>query len=497
MHTVSLSFFLKTSALLSAVVFFSCSKAVTPEENPFVPDDNHYVTLTTSVSLSADNAGTRTTMTDNGDGTISTAWEVGDPVWVNYTNTSEENVEAQATVTAVDGSGKATISVVLTNPKDNSDILFGFPYNHWHEGLDPHENQVGTLEDIKTNHAASSGGGTLSVSGDTATLPTGVAMTPEMCIWKFSFSDGTSDITADITNLSVSFGEYDEYLVTPTGLSHIYVAIYGDPSPRDITITATTSEGHFSMARKGITIVSGMMYTTNGLKLSPPVFMGNATANEVGKTLASDRYIYVNARAAKASGSQACAVVAYVGDATGEPNYTHGLAISMRNIAGNGEVWKNTYGTQDNPGQYNLIADALEAKESGFSLTYPRRWESNNWTAFFYGYWNNIEVDDYVGRGSPSSTSGWFLPSIYQWNKVVNGLTDTEADLTLWDNAALSLFEANEKLESQGADGFRYGAYWSSSEHSDNNAWLYWANYGKASDQTKNRHYYIRSVLAF
>jgi len=480
-------------AVLSAIIPLSCSKSEEPAKV-----EHHLVTLTTTLSPSGTKAETRTVMTDNGDGTISTAWEVGDFVWVNYTNTSEADVEAQATVTAVDGSGNATISATLTDPKDGSDVLFGFPYNHWHNGLDPHENQVGTLEDIKNNHAASSGGGTLSVSGGVATFPTGITMTPEMCIWKLSFTDGSSPITSDITSLTVSFGEYDEYVVTPSGLSQIYIAFYGDDSPRNVTITATTASGHFSMARTGVTLQAGKMYATNNLALAAPVAMASATASEVGKTLANDRYIYVNAFAAKASGTVASAVVAYVGNATGEAGYTHGLAISMKNLAGNGEVWKNTYGTNDNTNQYNLIADALAAQESGYSLTYPRRWESTNWAAFFYGYWNNIVADDvYITRTAPSSTSGWFLPSIYQWNKVVNGLTDTEADLSLWDNAALSIFAANGRLESQGAEGFRYGAYWSSSEHSDNNAWLYWANYGKASDNTKNIHYYIRSVLAF
>ena len=57
---------------------------------------------------------TRSSMTDNGDGSISAAWEVGDQIWVLYTNIGDASEETTATVTAVDPSTKAaTISLTL------------------------------------------------------------------------------------------------------------------------------------------------------------------------------------------------------------------------------------------------------------------------------------------------------------------------------------------------------------------------------------------------
>lgn len=236
-----------------------------------------------------------------------------------------------------------------------------------------------------------------------------------------------------------------------------------------------------------------------GEESDAPVSIANVSAGDVGKVIASDKYVYSSAASAQAAGVKICAVVAYVGNDTGEENYRHGLAISMKNFNGNGFPWKNTYGVLDNPTQYNLLSEAIAAKESGYSLTHKdnRHQNSYTWSAFFYAYNNTVGSDEHITILAPASTSGWFLPSIYQWNQIINGLNNNEAKLTTSDNASLSMFYANEKLKALGAEEFRDGAYWSSTEYDENNAWLYWANYGKASDKTKNWNFYVRSVLAF
>lgn len=230
-----------------------------------------------------------------------------------------------------------------------------------------------------------------------------------------------------------------------------------------------------------------------------PVSIENATAKEVGKYLVSDQKIYSSTAFAKASGLKVCGVVAYVGNDTGEENYRHGLVISMKNFNGSGNCWNNTTHKKHNPNQYNILSEALDAKESGYTLSHLDNRNSNSytWPAFYYACLNNTGGDDKITIIAPSNTSGWFLPSIFQWNQIVNGLTGTTAKLTTMQNASLSMLEANTTLEELGAQPLRDGAYWSSSEHSDNNAWLYWANYGKASDSDKNWNYYFRSVLAF
>ena len=201
---------------------------------------------------------TRSIMTDNGT-TISTTWEVGDKIWVNYDDTGDNNLDAKGTVTDVDGTGKATITVDLVDPKDASVIVFGYPYDHWTEAKDVRVDQLGTLDDINLNHAAISGSGTLTVVGSVATLPDNVSMNQEMAIWKLNFTDGVSDITDQITSLNINFGPSDDYMITPNAQSDIYVALY----PVDggsITITAATPTGNLSYSKVGVSLDNGKFY---------------------------------------------------------------------------------------------------------------------------------------------------------------------------------------------------------------------------------------------
>ena len=276
------------------MMLLSCSN-----ENAAVKESrNNIVTLVTTLPTptgtppaNAPNI-TRSVMTDNGDGTISTQWEENDKVWVYYNGNSTEGKVAQAIVTSVDINGNATITVDLEDPKTgDSPIRFGFPYNHWSNNIDIHK-QEGTLQSLKDNHAASLGEGILNISGDKASLLSEVTMTPQVCIWKFGFKDGANDITSDIVNLRITFGE-DEYVVTPSSLSSIYVALNGDKVgegiPKDITIRATTESGTYKISKSEVCLYQGKMYTSNNLALT------KLTLDDFSLQVLSSEFIYETA----------------------------------------------------------------------------------------------------------------------------------------------------------------------------------------------------------
>ena len=308
--------------VLAAVLAGACTKM----ETQSIPG-GHVISLTTTLSVQG-LPPTRSTMTDTGSG-ITAAWEVGDKVWVRYDDDGGTNQTAQAVVTAVDGSGNATIAVDLVDPKDGGYIMFGYPYRHWNEGLDPHDGQRGTLEDINSLQGAISGGCTMSVSGGTVSLDSNVDMDPEMCIWKLSFTDGTNDITDKITTLIVHCGDYDEYLVAPPyPQSMLYVALYPQAGS-DITLTAHTSDGIYSYSKTGITLDPGMVYTSGGVVLSPvsryPLPLASATAIDLGAVIGADGNVYLNKSAATTAGTTAMAMIACV-------NSTNRLAIAMEDL---------------------------------------------------------------------------------------------------------------------------------------------------------------------
>ena len=311
---------------LTAATWSACSNkdelSVTEQ-----PAQSRTFTITTTLSPRDGGVETRSTMTDVGGTTgITAEWEKDDQFFVRYTNTVGDDVETTAIVTAVNPTTKAaTISVTLTNPKDGGDIMFGYPRGHFDGSNEFYNDQIGTLDDINANHASINGYGTLAVSGSDVILPA-VTMDPDICIWKFSFTDGSSNITSNITKLVIDIPDADPinnqtYTVSPTSQNPIYVAMYGNVTDQPISITAETATGVYRKAAASVTLSPGYTYTTTGFALKKA---------EVGKVFGADGNIYDNATAATTAGTSAVAMITYVGTNTGEASpYNHGLALAM------------------------------------------------------------------------------------------------------------------------------------------------------------------------
>ncbi|MCR4845049.1 MAG: hypothetical protein K5843_08695, partial [Bacteroidales bacterium] len=307
---------------LTAATFLACSDkdGLTPAPQA------HTYTLTTTLSPKG-GVGTRSTLTDNGDGSISAAWEVGDQIWVLYTNIGNSSEETMATVTAVDPSTKAAkISLTLTNPKNGGTISFGYPAGYYNAPKNLCIDQTGTLDDINANFAVISGAETMFVSDSEVTLPD-VTMMPAMCIWKFSFTDGTDDITSAVTKLVIDFpANNTTYTVTPTSLDNIYVAMYGDIiNGQPVSVIAQTDLGVYRKTAASVTLASGTTYTSTGLELTSAAIT-NAVAGDIGQLVGADGNIYPNANIARAFGASGVAMIGYVGD---ESDCTHGVAVAL------------------------------------------------------------------------------------------------------------------------------------------------------------------------
>lgn len=312
---------------LTAATWSACSNkeelAVTEE-----PAQARTFTVTTTLSPKS-GAETRSTMTDNGDGSISAEWQVGDQIFVSYMNTSDASVYTTAEVIAVNPSSKAaTVSVTLTNPKGGEFITFGYPLSLYNGSgtLDPATDQIGTLADINANYAGIQGYGILTVDGSNVTLPS-VTMDPTMCIWKFSFTDGSNDITSAVTKLVIDFPANDmTYTVTPTSLSNIYVALYGDiTNGQPVSVIAQTDLGVYRKTAASVKLASGKTYSSTGLELTSAAIT-NAVAGDIGKLVGADGNIYPNADIATAFGTSGVAMIGYVGD---ESDCTHGVAVAL------------------------------------------------------------------------------------------------------------------------------------------------------------------------
>lgn len=230
--------------------------------------------------------------------------------------------------------------------------------------------------------------------------------------------------------------------------------------------------------------------------------LSEVTTNQIGWFIATNGIVYPSVAKAKEAGTSVCAIVAYVGSETGETGYTHGLAIAMKD-ANNGNTcqWKTSSGTADNPQMNNDIATQFGYKESGSSLSSGRG--SDTWPAFNATLNNTISISteesSYISASVPTvgTTSGWFLPSIWQWNQIVKGVIKTSTDLTSAENPALKADAFNASIPT--AYRILPEFYWSSSERNINGAWDYNAYAGKAGEDWKNNseYKYVRAVFAF
>ena len=446
--------------VLTAAIWSACSNK---DELAVIEEPAQPRTYTISTTLSPkDGAQTRSTMTDKGDGSISADWEVGDQLLVGYYNTNSDYKDATAEVTAVDPSTKvATITVTLVNP-NGGDLFFRYPVSHYNHTKDPYTDQTGTLADINANFAAIWGDGSLTFSGSDVTL-SHVTMQPEMCIWKFSFTDGSSDITKDITKLVIDFPSYGTYKVSPSSLGTIYVALYGNVIKGDpICITAMTATGIYRRAAASVTLDSGTTYTSMGLALKKA---------EVGKVFGADGNIYDNA-AATPGGNTAVALITYVGNnAETNATYNHGLALALEDANSGNTV--ELCSQQSETCLDNQYGDVSAAKTDMAGIANTDALVGTN----THNHAAAAVARNYNGGTHPVGTSKWFLPSAGQWDKMISAAGDYA---TLMTKA-----------------GLRKNFYWSSTERSADKAWNYYFDSGVWYGDSKGNSLYIRSALAF
>ncbi len=213
--------------------------------------------VTLTATLGPKDGATMRALTDPGDGTLNSTWTVGEELEVMYEDTHGGTPSARGKITAVDGSGKATVTVDLVDPQTGT-AYFHYPYNRTSGLKDTKIDQKGALNDLGANFDEFEGNGTITVTAGVPSLPDNVTLTRNVCVWKLKFTDGGSDITSDIISLSINDGTR-EYLITPSSLDAIYVAMFGCTGAT-ITIKAATATGVYTASKAGVTLQAGKSY---------------------------------------------------------------------------------------------------------------------------------------------------------------------------------------------------------------------------------------------
>ena len=233
--------------------------------------------------------------------------------------------------------------------------------------------------------------------------------------------------------------------------------------------------------------------------LASIVDMGADCSSYIGWIVTSDGYIYKDKASVDAASKTGVAMIAYLGSETGESApYNHGLAISLVNANGGtvsveGEEcqWKNVPLddlTFENPVQWDNDFTRLSeftVSESGLQYL-SRSANATTYPAFAAAASNN-------GILPPSGSSGWFLPSIWQWKIMYYS----------FGNGKSYLRDAFASRGGRNLYAYRYqDGYWSCSESDwdQRRAWL--INFCSGikeciSDYKSSTIGFVRSIVAF
>ena len=442
-------------------------------DNPQQPaNKDNVVTLTATVSLDG-GAGTRAI-----DGTTGAkTFESGKQIAVFYEDESGNLQKAESTdFTPTGDNTKATFTVTLTNAKSGGQIRYIYPAS-MAKALDatpPAYPAVATIDAVTIDYSGLLGSqdGTLATLADydlavkDATLsgtdqPATVTLTNPLAICKFTLKDGSSPITSSVNKLTICDCT-NTYVVTPSSLSEIYVAMKPVTSG-NISFAATTATKTYFKTKTGATLAASKLYTDITVSMVDAANLIVSPA--VGQVIGDDGKNYADAAAATSAGATAVAKIVYVGSDNGEAApYNHGLALALSD-AGSGN-WFQWSTSSTDAGHTKQTEDDNFTSEGG--LQYNATHNTDEYPAFQAAIANN-------NTAAPTGCSAWFLASGYQWTKMFAG-----------DAGGLKTLA-----------GLESSSYWSSSEGSADRAWYFRSGDGRWSRDRKSQGVLVRSCLAF
>ena len=490
-------------ALVGAVMTGCSSDDDNIIETPQQPENtSKVVTLTTTVGLDGGGSTTRA-LTSGGVKTFA----VGDVMAaIYYKGGTMQKAESKplASTDITEGGKKATFTFELDTPNKSNPVMYIYPAsmanNDGSSKLDRLASQDGTLESLARNLDLAVYTG--NWVGDN--LPTGT-LANQLAVCALTLKDNATPtpntITRGLTEVTVSDGS-NTYTVTPTsstfGEDVIYVAIR--PVTAALQYTATDGTKNYTKTATSREYEPGNFYNL-GLRMVELVpATGHAlSASVVGEIVCSDGLAYAAAdKDNLPTGVTAVAIVAYVGDAgsvDASSSTYKGLAIAMSNAnGGSGCTWGDWGATYHCVSESNDIATAIGYKD-GISSTNTLTSDGHTHNAATAAASNN-------GTAAPTGTSGWFLPSIGQWNLIVQGLaykagSAVTTDITKWDeNDTYKASNLNSVITDAGGTGFN-GDYQSSTQYDGEECWHMCISSGRAWSYGFSAGDYVRSVLAF
>ena len=300
----------------------SCNKAESPEiEAPETQKEN-IVTLTTTVGFAADDTKA---LTSTGVKTFAVGETMAIYYWKNKGNDHEKAVSAPLTAGDITNGGKsATFTFTLDNPYKDMSVSYVYPAAMANADFTPnydalYNNQDGTLATLASDFDFCTRSG--AWSGEN--LPS-LTLENQLAILAINLnnSTGASDITGDITGMTISDGTNTYAVSRSAAAGPIYVAIR-PTSDATITVTATDDTKNYTKTLTGKTYAKGNGYPVSWRMAEAGPTAYTLAESTVGMIVGSDGKAYAAAdKDNLPSGVTAVAMVAY-------KSGSNGLAIQL------------------------------------------------------------------------------------------------------------------------------------------------------------------------
>lgn len=333
------------------------------------------------------------------------------------------------------------------------------------------------------------------------------ALTQQTAFLNFviTFEDGTTtgtELSAVVSNNNEAICTAN---VTTTTESEKVVAKFVLPVAKGTTLSsANVKFGDKAAISFGASqTLDGKVYNvrkTQAAALTYPIALSAVTSDYVGSVVTTDGNVYATVAAASAASKTAVAVIAYVGTAgsvDASSGTYKGLAVALSDAnSGSNCKWAESYENCLSSTQTSDIVTALGFK-NGITCTSTLTGDGHTHAAATAAASNN-------GTTAPTGTSGWFMPSMGQWNLIVQGLATKKAgsavttDLIYFSgNPTYKADNLNSVITDAGGTGFQKSFYWASTEKTHVGAWAIYFGDGYAIQYAKDTNRYVRSIIAF
>ncbi|MDY6277898.1 MAG: hypothetical protein SPL35_05730 [Bacteroidales bacterium] len=311
----------------------------------------------------------------------------------------------------------------------------------------------------------------------------GFTLAPQNAILNFTITSlkASTEVAVVFTG---SFGSIIHNVTTDSDGSVAFaIGVTGGTDLNDCTLAVDGNTVTLVSSSKVLT--AGKIYNISRSAEPASPFAG-ITTDDIGKVIGADGKLYATVSAATTAGTTASGIIAYVGSkgsVDASSTEYKGLVLALTNASDC--MW--SYTVTKCVSQTTAIATALSYMD-GIACTSTLYKDSHTHPAA-------NAVHNY-STARPSGASDWFIPSLGQWNKIVNGLSGTTVAFTTSANNALKASAFNTKITTAG--GTEMSSFlWSCTEQNNAQAWGYSANGGCASYSSKASSWYVRTAFAF